>query len=131
MPGVNGDLSSITVYTSTTPVHFSTSNVPLTELDGNVLINDLKLNGYIQTGEVTFSFPGDGLFVIPILFTVFTPMATVPRIVSSLADVVGTPIPTLHPAAASRTTAGFDAIIEAAGTAGAWVAKFEWLADGR
>ena len=46
--GVNNDLADITIYTTTTPVHFTTSNVPLTELDANIIILDLKLEGFVQ-----------------------------------------------------------------------------------
>jgi hypothetical protein len=129
MPGVNGDLVAITLYTSTTPVHFSTSNVPFSEMDINVLLLDQKLEGWIASGDEAYSEAGDGTFTTPVVFA--TVMNTVPSISVSKADIVGTGVATLYVSIANRTVTGFDLTVDGIGTAGAWTANIAWIADGR
>ncbi len=127
--GVNGDLADITIYTTTTPVHFTTSNVPLTELDANIVLLDQKLEGFVQSADQAFAAGGDGNVTTPVVFT--TTMNTSPRVTVSLADVTGTGASTLIVSVLNRTTAGFDISVDGIGTAGAWTANVSWIADGR
>jgi len=127
--GVNNDLADITLYTNTTPVFYTTSNVPLAELDANILILDQKLEGYVQTGQQAFSESGNGTFTTGVVFA--NTMNTVPSVVATLADVSGTGPETLFLSVSSRTTAGFSLTVTGSGTAGAWTANVQWMADGR
>ena len=129
MPGINGDLVSITVYTDTTPVHFSTSNVPLTELRTNILLLDQKLEGWIESGQVAESQAGDGTFTTPVAFN--TTQNSVPNITTGIGDLTGTGAETLFVSTANRTTSGFDLIVTGSLTAAAWTANIHWIADGR
>jgi hypothetical protein len=129
MAGINGDLADITVYTNTTPVHFSTSNVPLEELRDNILINDQKLEGWIQSGQAAFSEAGNGSFVSAVVFSPV--MNSIPVITTGIADVAGTGPETLNVHVANRTVNGFDLTVDGVSTAGAWTANVQWLADGR
>ena len=130
MPGVNGDLVSITVYTTTTPVHYTTSNVPLNELNTNILLLDQKLEGWIESGQSAFSESTNSSFSVPISFA--TTMNSVPIIVTGLADVAGgASADDLSVYVASRTAAGFTLWVVSSGTVGAWTANIQWMADGR
>lgn len=129
MPGINSDLVTITVYTAVTPVHFSTSNVPLTDLETNILLLDQKLEGWIESGQVSETQAGDGVFVTPVVFT--TTQNNVPNIVTGIGDITGTGVNTLFVTIANRTTSGFDLIVDGITTAGAWTANIHWIADGR
>lgn len=127
--GINNDLADITLYTNTTPVEFTSSNVPLSELDSNIVLLDQKLEGWIQSGEYAESQAGDGTFTTPIVFA--TVMNTVPAISAVLDTVAGTGPETLFLSTANRTVNGFDLIVTGSGTAGAWTANVMWVADGR
>jgi len=127
--GVNGDLADITIYTATTPVHFTTSNVPLSELDANILVLDQKLEGWLESADQAMALGGDGNTTVGVVFA--TLMNTTPRVAVSLADVAGTGANTLFMSVLNRTTAGFDISVDGVGTAGAWTANVSWIADGR
>lgn len=127
--GINGDLADITVYTATTPVHFTDSNVPLTELDANILVLDTKLEGYMESGQVAFSEAGDGTFNSPVVLT--TTANTTPRVTTGLADVHANATGKLVVEISSRTTSGFTINVIASGTGGAWTANVQWFSDGR
>ena len=130
MPGVNGDLVTVTLYTNTTPVHFSTSNVPLSEIDVNVLLLDQKLEGWIESAQVATGHTGDGSPAdIPVVFA--TPMNNTPNITLGMADLVGTGSNTVFAEILNRTVSGFDLRMTGAGTAGAWTVNVAWVADGR
>ncbi len=127
--GINGDLADITVYTTTTPVHFTSSNIPLTELDANILVLDQKLEGYMQSGLEAYSEAGDGTFSQAVVFA--TTMNNIPQISLTLDTVAGTGSETLFLSTANRTVNGFDVVVERVSTAGAWTANVMWTADGR
>ena len=127
--GINNDLADITVYTLTTPVHFTTSNVPLSELDTNIVLLDQKLEGWLQSSDQAMALGGDGNTTVAVMFT--TTMNTIPRIAVSLADVSGTGASTLYVSVLNRTTAGFDMSVDGVGTSGAWTVNVSWVADGR
>ena len=127
--GINNDLADITVYTASTPVHYTTSNVPLTELDANIVLLDQKIEGWIESGDEAVSLGGDGNDTNAVVFS--TAMNTIPRISVSLADVTGTGVNTLYASVLNRTVAGFDISVDGVGTAGAWTANISWIADGR
>ncbi|MHA2063855.1 MAG: hypothetical protein ACXABY_05650 [Candidatus Thorarchaeota archaeon] len=128
--GVNGDLADITIYTNTTPVHFTTSNVPLTELDANIVILDQKLEGWIESGQVATGHTGDGSpALIPVVFA--TVMNAVPDVTLGMADLSGTGINTAFAEILNRTVSGFDLQMTGVGTAGAWTVNVSWIADGR
>jgi hypothetical protein len=129
MPGVNGDLAAITVYTNTTPVHFTTSNVPLEELRDNQLLLDQKLEGWIESGEEAFSEAGDGSYVAAVVFA--TTMNNTPIIATGMADLTTASADDLSVHVTDRTTSGFNLRVVAAGTGGAWTANIQWFADGR
>lgn len=129
MPGINGDLVTVTYYTNVTPVHFTTSNVPLNDLETNILLLDQKLEGWVQSGEEAYAEAGDGTFTAPVVFA--TVMNTVPRITVAKADVTGTGVNTLYVSVANRTINGFDLVVDGIFTAGAWTANIQWIADGR
>ena len=127
--GVNGNLLDITYYTNTTPVYYTSSNIPLQNLNSNILTLDQQLNGWVATGISAQSRPGDGVFNTGIVFP-FT-MNTVPRIVLGRSEESTLAVGKLYVAASSRTTAGFNLVVIANGTGGAWTANINWLADGR
>lgn len=129
MPGINGDLAAITVHTTTTPVHYTTSNVPLEELRDNQILIDQKLEGWIESGQVAESQAGDGTFVTPVAFN--TPQNNVPNITTGIGDLTGTGADTIFVSTANRTTTGFDLVVTGSLTAAAWTANVQWLADGR
>ncbi len=129
MPGINGDLTTITVYTALTPVHFTTSNVPLEALRDNQLLLDQKLEGWVESGQVAESQAGDGIFSTPVAFT--TTQNNVPNITTGIGDLTGTGAETLFVSTANRTTVGFDLIVTGSLTAAAWTANVHWIADGR
>lgn len=127
--GINGDLADITVHTASTPVEFNSTNLPLTELDANIIILDEKLEGWIQSGLEAFSEAGNGTFTQAVVFT--TTMNSVPQINLTLDTPAGTGGETLFLETANRTVNGFDLIVKGVGTAGAWTANAMWMADGR
>jgi len=129
MPGINGDLAAITVYTSTTPVHYSTSNVPLSELEANILIIDEKLEAWIESGQEAFSEAGEGSYTAAVVFS--NTMNSTPNITTGIADVSGASAGALFVYIANRTTSGFDLKVDGVGTGGAWTANVQWMADGR
>jgi hypothetical protein len=127
--GINGDLADITLYTNTTPVEFTSSNVPLSELDTNIVLLDQKLEGWVQTGSIALSEAGDGNYSFPIVFT--TTMNTSPRIVFGLQNLTCFATCTSQVAGSALSTAGFTANIIISGTGGAWTGRLDWMADGR
>lgn len=127
--GINGDLADITVYTDTTPVHYSTSNVPLTELDSNILILDTKLEGYIESGTVALSEAGDGSYTYPVVLT--TTANTAPRVMLGLDSLSCFSSCSVLLATSSVTTGGFTVNLKIAGSGGAWTGNLYWLSDGR
>lgn len=129
MPGINGDLVTVTVYTAVTPVHFTASNVPLTELDTNTLLLDQKLEGWMESGQEAQAEAGDGTFVTAVVFA--TVQNTIPTITTGVADLTGTGPNTIFVTVANRTVNGFDLTVDGISTAGAWTANVAWFADGR
>lgn len=129
MPGINGDLVTVTVYTAVTPVHFTTSNVPLGELNTNTLLLDQKLEGWMESGQEAEARAGDGTFVTAVAFA--TPMNTIPTITIGVADLTGTGSNTIFVTVANRTVNGFDLTVDGISTSGAWTANIAWFADGR
>ena len=127
--GVNGDLADITFYTATTPVFFTTSNVPLDELNNNVLILDTKLESYIESGLQGFSEAGDGTFTTTVNFAELK--NNIPNITVSLGEVSGTLSRTLFLQVTNRTLTSFDIEVIGFTTTGAWTANVHWWADGR
>ena len=127
--GIKNDLADITYYIVTTPVHFTTSNVPLAELNANMLILDEKLEGWIQSGVEAFSEAGNGTFTTGVSFT--PAMNALPNISLTLDTPAGTGGETLFLETASRTVNGFNLTVKGVGTAGAWTANVMWIADGR
>jgi len=127
--GINNDLADITVYTTTTPVHYTSSNIPLAELDANVVLLDQKLEGWIQSGLEAYSEAGDGAFSQAVVFS--PALNSVPQISLTLDTPAGTGSETLFLSTANRTVNGFDVVVEGVATAGAWTANVMWMADGR
>ena len=127
--GINADLADITFYDSLTPVLFTNSNVPLNELNANMLILDQKLEGYILSADEALAGAGDGTFIFVVAFA--SPVNTSPRVAASLADVSVLALGKLVLEITTRTVNGFTVQIIATGTGGAWTANASWIADGR
>jgi len=127
--GINNDLADITLYTAITPVEFNSSNVPLSELDANIVLLDQKLEGWVQSGEYAEGQAGDGTFTTPVVLS--PAMNTVPTVSALLDSVAGTGPETLFLSVSNRTINGFDLTVTGSGTAGAWTANVMWVADGR
>jgi len=127
--GINNDLADVTLYTAVTPVQFTSSNVPLTELDANVVILDQKLEGWMESGSIMLSEAGDGNYSIPVVLT--TTANTVPRLTFGMTNLSCFATCTFFVAASAVTTSGFNLNILISGSGGAWTGKLDWASDGR
>ena len=127
--GINGDLADITVYTALTPVHFTSSNTPLSELDANILVLDTKLEGWIESGSVMLSEAGDGNLSYPVVLT--TTANATPRLTFGMTNLTCFAVCDFIVAASAVTTSGFNLNIKISGSGGAWTGKLDWVSDGR